>query len=261
MHKVLFINDFSENAAVAYRYAAYLAAAFDAVLSQASCNAQAVLPLHRVPEDTAKLLGELEAFGVGLGYTGEVEFLDTWLEDAAAICQLADDIRAGVIVMPESAPYTKALARGLARISDLPLLLVPATAIFQPLRKIVFAISFQFNDLIALNILRRWVRAMAVKLDIVHVLETEIEATQAAEKMGALAEMLGVAMPYAFQLLRGKQAKQAILDYLSKSGGDLLVLTTHRRSTWEAFFESGTSNWMLKACQVPLLLIKDSEGS
>ena len=67
MHKVLFLNDFSDNAAVAYRYAAYLAEAFGAVLSQASCNAQAVLPLHRSPEDARQLLVELEAFGAGLG--------------------------------------------------------------------------------------------------------------------------------------------------------------------------------------------------
>jgi nucleotide-binding universal stress UspA family protein len=260
MHKILFLNDFSDNAAVAYRYAAYLAEAFGAVLCQASCNAQAVLPLHRSPEDVGQLIMELEAFSAGLGYSGAVESLDVWLEDAGATCQLAEDIRAGLIVVPESAPYTQALARQLARASDLPLLLVPATAVFQPFHKIVFALSFQFNDLIALNVLRRWVQTLEAKLDVVHVLEKDSGAVQAAEKMGALAEMLGAAMPYAFQLLQGRHAKQAVLDYLSRSGGGLLVLTTHRKSAWEAFFERGTSGWILEACQVPLLLIKDSEG-
>lgn len=261
MHKVLLLNDFSENAAVAFRYAERIAEAHGAVLSQVACHADAVLPLHRAPEAPATFLADLEGFSAGLGPKVELEYLNAWVGNAEAACQLADEIRAGLVVAPESGPYSLELARSLARRSTLPLLLVPSKAVFREPRKIVFGVSFHFNDLLALNMLRRWVQLLDAKLDIIHVPESENQVAAAAEKMGALAELLSGGLPFAFQLLKVAEPEKAILEYVNKENAGMLALTTHRRSAWTAFFESSTSDYLLRQCAAPLLLIKELEDS
>lgn len=261
MHKILFLNDFSENSAAALRYAALLAEVHGAVLSQVACHSDAVLPLHRVPERPDELSASLQDFCTGLAFTGEIEHLGSWLENASAVCAFAEDIRAGLLVAPESGPYSVALAHALARTSKLPLLLIPASAIFKPVQKIVYAASFQFNDILALNMLRRWVQLLGAKLDIVHVPEAESQVEAAAEKMGALAEMLIGGLPFAFQLLKVGEPGKVLLDYLVKENAGMLALTTHRRSAWKAFFETSTSEYLFRQCPSPLLLIKDLDDS
>lgn len=261
MHKILFLNDFSENSAIALRYAALLAEVHGAVLSQVACNGDAVLPLHRVPEQPEELAARLQAFCRELPFSGEIEHLGIWLEDASAVCSFAENARVGLIIAPESGPYSVGLAHALTRTANLPLLLIPAQAVFKPVQKIVFAVSFQFNDLLALNMLRRWVTLLGAKLDIVHVPEAENQVEAAAEKMGALAEMLNGGLPFAFQLLKIGDPGKVLLDYLKRENGDMIVLTTHRRSAWKAFFESSTSDYMFRQCPVPLLLIKDMEDT
>lgn len=261
MHKILLLNDFSENAGVALHYAARLAEAHGAILTQVACNAEAVLPLHHGPEDVEVLSASLEAFSSEIGPQVEMEHLGIWLETAEAVCNFAEDIRAGLIVAPESNPYSVTLARELARTSVLSIMLVPANAVFMPIKKILFAASFQFNDLLALNMLRRWVQVLDAKLDIVYVPESENQVEEAAEKMGALAEMLGAGMPFAFQLLKVGEPGKAILEYLLRENVAVLALTTHRRSAWKAFFDSSVSEYLLRECPAPLLLIKDLEDS
>jgi nucleotide-binding universal stress UspA family protein len=261
MHKILFLNDFSDNSATALRYAALLAEVHGAVLSQVACHADAVLPLHRMPERPDELAASLQAFCTGLEFNGEIEHLGIWLENASAVCTFAEDIRAGLLVAPESGPYSVGLAHALARTSNLPLLLIPASAVFKPIQKIVFAVSFQFNDLLALNMLRRWVQLLGAKLDMVHVPEAENQVEAAAEKMGALAEMLSGGLPFAFQLLKVGDPGKVLLDYLARENAGMLALTTHRRSAWKSFFESSTSEYLFRQCPAPLLLIKDMEDT
>jgi len=261
MHKILFLNDFSQNSAEALRYAAHLAEVHGAALTQVACHADAVLPLHRAPEQPDELAASLKAFCAELVFDVEIEHLGIWLEDAVAVSSYAESIRAGLLVVPESGPWSVGLAHALARTSSLPLLLIPTSAVFKPIQKIVFAVSFQFNDLLALNMLRRWVQLLGAKLDIVHVPEAENQVEAAAEKMGALAELFGGGMPFAFQLLKIGDPGKALLDYLERENAGMLALTTHRRSAWKSFFESSTSAFLFRNCPVPLLIIKDMEDS
>ncbi len=263
MHKILFLNDLSGQAAQAFHYAHALASRYQAVLAQACCNPQMELPLHRGPERSRHLREILQAFSQKQQIQGSEnvsqDFLDTWLEDADDVNELASEIRADMILLPDSGPRTAGLAKQLVRKSPLPLFLIPSGAVFTGFDRLVFSTSFHFNDLMALNLLGRMGKLFHSKVDIIHVSEGEFERQAAAEKLGALAEVFSANPMFSFQLLSGDSPRQVILQYLKEHSAHLLAMTTHKRSAWDAFLESSTSEFMAKQSPCPILIIKDME--
>lgn len=263
MHKILFLNDLSDQAPQAFHYAFALASRYQAILAQVCCNPQMELPLHRGPERSKHLREALLSFSKthtpNTSAMVSQDFLESWLEDANDINELASEIMADMVVLPESAPRTALLAKQLVRKSPLPVLLIPSGAVYSGFDRMVFSTSFHFNDLMALNLLSRMGKLFHSKVDIIHVSEGEFERQPAAEKLGALAEVYSANPMFSFQLLSGDSPRQVILQYLKDHSAQLLAMTTHKRSGWSAFLESSTSEFMVRQSPCPILIIKDME--
>ncbi|MBK8656715.1 MAG: universal stress protein [Haliscomenobacter sp.] len=263
MHKILFLNDLSDQAPQAFQFAFALASRYQAILAQVCCNPLMELPPNRGQERSKHLRETLISFSQAHTPTtadlASQDFLESWLDDDDGVNELALEIRADLIVLPESAPRTAALAKQLVRKSPLPLLLIPSGSVYAGFDRLVFSTSFHFNDLMALNLLSRMGKLFHSKVDIIHVSEGEFERQAAAEKLGALAEVYSANPMFSFQLLSGDAPRQVILQYLKDHSAQLLAMTTHKRSGWAAFLESSTSEFMARQSPCPILITKDLE--
>lgn len=269
MKNILFTTEFSDHAGNVYRYALELANAFGSTITLGipygkPSTGTDVLSKEEKKERALKRLQEFAAsntpdslkkvtvkYDVAHAFPGE------------GILQLAENNVADLIIMSMTGAHADTdqhfsdTTLNILRRADRPVLAVPNTATFNGLNNMVFSTDFQFNDLIALNMLRRWSEKFDSKIMTVHVLGRSEERDEDRESMEALETAYSGHKQMQFKLLPSGRTKQELHDYLDENKAELLAMTTSKKSRLWQLLDGSTTRKMARSVKIPLLVIKD----
>lgn len=269
MKRILFTTEFSDHAPHVFRYALELARVFAAkiILGHGFGRPDSILETKDDEEKKAYMLKRLQDFAaehtpaelrtVSMEFAAELDY------PADAILKMAKTHQADVIVMSMTGKsadpdlhFSDTTLRVLQR-ADCPVVAVPAEARFAGMRKMVCTTDFNFNDLIALNVLRRWSYHFNAAVHVLHVLEEEAERPAAAERLNALREAYQHDTNMSFSLTTSESTRKSILDFVDKHHTELLVMTTGKRSGLSAMLDNSLTRKVARSVQCPLMVIKN----
>lgn len=269
MKKILFTTEFSDHSAAVYRYALELAKAFQASIVLGipygkPATSTSVLSDEQKRDKSLSRLEEFAQNNTPEGFTDIPVSFDAVLDyPGEGIVKLAKNNAVDLIVMSTKGANHKGEfhfsdpALAVIRRANCPVLAVPALATFNGLKRIVFTTDFQFNDLIALNMVNRWSIKFDCQINVVHVLGRMDERHEDREKMEALQTAYQYSTNLRFKLLPSGSTKEELSDYLDENEAELLVMTTAKKSKLWQLLEGSTTQKMARSAKIPLLVVKD----
>lgn len=271
MKNILFTTEFSDHAETVYRYALELARAFGSTITLGIPFGKPATSteIHTPEEKRDRAIKRLQEFAqqhtpdafqdINLAYDAVLAY------PGEGILKLAEKNKADIIVMS----MTGANARPDQHFSDTtlnvlrkaptPVMAIPAAATFNGLKRIIFSTDFQFKDIIALNMLRRWSEKFGSTIMTVHVLGRQDERAEDREKMEALQTAYESHPQIHFKLLPSGKTKAELHDYMEDNQAEMLVMTTHARSRLWLILEGSTTRKMARSVKIPLLVVKDQD--
>ncbi len=271
MKRILFTTEFSDHAPTVLRYALELARANEAtlIMGHGFGKPETATDILDEKEKGEKLLKRLQDFAADhisdAFKTVPVEFAIRHDFPANAIISLAEAQKADVIVISMTGSFARIdqhfsdTTLSVLRRAQCPVLAIPADAEYTGLKRLAFSTDFQYNDLIALNMLSRWSKRFEATIDVVHILESEKRRTIAEEKMEALENALSHLGNIEFHLIEGKQVRQALLEFFEAQKADLATLTTFQRSRLWNILDGSTTRQIAKKVKIPLLVVKAAD--
>jgi nucleotide-binding universal stress UspA family protein len=141
---------------------------------------------------------------------------------------------------------------------DFPVIIIPEEASEVPLTSIYYAIDFSSGSISTLDVLLPWCSILGVKLNLLHVSETEEYEYKSITKMNKILHSFAedneeVGMDY--KILNGEPFS-AILDFLNENPEVMLAVTFHERSFWERLVEHSLVREITAAIKNPILVFK-----
>jgi len=269
MKNILFTTEFSDHAGNVYRYALELAKAFGSTITLGipygkPSTGTDVLSKEEKKERALKRLQEFAANNTPESLQKiSVKYDVVHAFPGEGILQLAEQNQVDLIVMSMTGAQSDAnqhfsdTTMNVLRRADRPVLSIPSTASFNGLNRMVFSSDFQFNDLIALNMLHRWSEQFDSKIMTVHVLGGSEERDEDRERMEALETAYQEHKHMQFKLLPSGRTKQELHDYLDENEAELLAMTTSKKSRLWQLLDGSTTRKMARSVKIPLLVIKD----
>jgi nucleotide-binding universal stress UspA family protein len=269
MKNILFTTEFSDHAGNVYRYALELAKAFGSTITLGipygkPSTVTDVLSKEEKKERALKRLQEFAANNTPESHKKiSVKYDAVHAFPGEGILRLAEHNQVDLIVMSMTGAYAddnqhfSDTTLNVLRRADRPVLAVPDSATYNGLNRMVFSTDFQFNDLIALNMLRRWSEKFDAKIMTVHVLGRTEERDEDRESMEALETAYSGHQQMQFKLLPSGRTKQELHDYLDENEAELLAMTTSKKSRLWQLLEGSTTRKMARSVKIPLLVIKD----
>jgi len=269
--KILFITEFSDHADLIFHYALEFAKRFDAelIMGHGFGYPETSTEIEDKEDKKKRVLRRMEDFArdntpsdynsVKISYAARYDY------PADAILEMAEENKVDIIFMSmkgRSASPNQHFSDTTRRVLNqayCPVLIFPEVARFDGLDKLLFATDFQYNDIIALNMLDRWAQHFDSTLDVVHVLGRERELDSDQEKMEALETAFKDKSYMNFSIIPGSRPRKEILDYIQKNNVELLAMTTHRRSSLWSLLDRSVTQSVARGIQVPLLVIKDED--
>lgn len=271
MKNILFTTEFSEHAESVYRYALELARAFGSTITLGIPFGKPATStdISSTEEKKERAIQHLKEFAEE--HTPDA-FKDIPLQYDAAhaypaegIMTLCDENKADLLIMSMTGTSANAdqhfsdTTLNVLRKASVPVLAIPANATFNGLKRMVFSTDFQFKDIIALNMLRRWSEQFNAAIMTVHVLGRQDERAEDREKMEALQRAYAGHSQMHFKLLPSGKTKVELIDYLEENEAELLAMTTAKRSGLWGLLENSTTRKMARSVKIPLLVVKDQD--
>lgn len=286
MKKILFTTDFSKYAPNTWKYALKLAQHFDAEITllhvvqtvQASFSGDGVMEemyedqtLLFQEQEYKKALLKLEDFSIKntpkqfhsipLAYKAAFGFISSAIieEERTGGYDLVVVGTSTTPVFPQRILGT--VATKVMNQTTTPVFLVPPTARFYGIRKIIYATNFAAGDTDAIKLLMEWAYVFKSKLHLLHVKQASVEAQQAADKMKQLIarfETDNETDIIVQQILEGNIVK-GIAAYIEFTGSDMVALTRHKRGLFERLFKSSVTNTMSMETMIPVLVFKEKK--
>lgn len=271
MKKILFTTEFSEHAESVYRYALELARAFDSTITLGIPfgKPETSTDISSTEEKRERAIKRLQEFAQK--HTPDSFKHITLQYDAIhaypgeGIIKLCENNKSDLLIMSMTGSSAAAdqhfsdTTLNVLRKASVPVLAVPATATFNGLKRLVFSTDFQFKDIIALNMLRRWSEEFNSAIMTVHVLGRQDERAEDREKMEALQRAYAGHSQMHFKLLPSGKTKAELIDYLEENEAEVLAMTTSKRSGLWALLENSTTRKMARSVKIPLLVVKDQD--
>jgi len=269
MKNILFTTEFSDHADKVYRYVLELAKAFGSTITLGipfgkPSTVTDVLSKEEKKERALKRLQEFAAKNTPETLQKiTVKYDAVYAFPGEGILRLAEKNQADLVVMSmtgadaDDNQHFSDTTLNVLRRADRPVLAIPHSATFNGLNRMVFSSDFQFNDLIALNMLRRWSDKFDSKIMTVHVLGRSEERDEDRESMEALETAYSGHEQMQFKLLPSGRTKEELHDYLEENKAELLAMTTSKRSRLWQLLDGSTTRKMARSVKIPLLVIKD----
>lgn len=183
---------------------------------------------------------------------------------AIQISQLASKQKVDLIVMGTqgASGITKSLigtvAVSVVREAPCPVLVIPATPAKTNLNQFVLGLEFAEHELPTLDWLAKQVKKWKVKLQVIHVKNSEKqEFKQVLLELG-IKQYLSKKYPSLkaeFLTLTGEKPAEALSTYM-KSHPGILVMSHAHQGFWEELFTKSESIQMAFQTQVPLLILR-----
>ncbi len=168
----------------------------------------------------------------------------------------------GLIVMgmkakPAQGPaYIGSVAKEIMQKAECPVMVIPPSAKFTLIDRLVYAMDFQFRDLAAINDMQDWCKTMKAELTCVHVWEKGEKQKIIERNIGILAELYGEKEPKInMEVIKGDVIDE-IIKYTKENEVDLLILGSHNRKFFERLFLTSTTMEIAKMADTPILVLK-----
>jgi nucleotide-binding universal stress UspA family protein len=135
-----------------------------------------------------------------------------------------------------------------------PVLAVPQNTIIALPKKIVFATDYQENDMQTLKELATLSTTLKAELVMLHVSKEPVKSDRDLIEhfSKAVASVANTAQPY-YYVMTHDDIEKGVEQFADSVGGDLLALTTRKRSTFEKLFDASLTKKMVYNTRLPLL--------
>jgi len=263
--KILFPVEFANFDRSTYKYALTLAKAFDASIVAMHAYGSGAAGVGRLGSPVSKSDVEDRLLNFIKENTPEefrkVEAKPTAIADypTEGILSMAKEQQPDLIIMSTQSRTEP----GILHLSDQVLtvirkaesmvLAVPEDFDTYPIDKLVFSTNFEFNDLVAINMLKSWADLLKAEL---HVLHIGGESAVAQVKMRALEQAYSKHDKINFEFITGSKVKDSIAAFTETIEADMVVFTTHKRSFLDTILEGSVTQNVAKTTRIPMLTIK-----
>ena len=179
------------------------------------------------------------------------------------ICDLADDIRADLIVMGTTGAtglrgaLLGSVAAGVLSKTRRPLLVIPKGATAQPTDNAVFATDYRVQlDAASLAVLREMLGLKKATLRVVHIMD---KAGEQPDKLRehSISQKLGD-IPHDFHYLHDRDIAQAVSNFVEARDAGLLVAIAHEHSLLHRLFFDSITRRFAHRVNVPMLSLHDA---
>lgn len=181
-----------------------------------------------------------------------------------AICDLADEIKADLIVMGTTGAtglrgaFLGSIAAGVLAKTQRPLLSIPKQAEPSQLQAdAVFATDFRLKvENTAFAALHTLLQISKGKLHIVHIIDHPGEERDAVREK-SISEKLG-AVPHVFHYLHDRDIAQAVSNFIEATEAGLLIAVAHEHSMLHRLFFDSITRRLAHRIHVPMLALHDA---
>ena len=272
MKKILFPTEFSAHAKNVFQYAVQFAHHFDAeiillhvitdaelkILENQDLNDRGIMEIKQLALFAKK---HIPAHYENVNFTclAEVGF------PQEAILQIAKDEDVDLIVMGMQGSNSTldkmlgSISTAIIKEADCPVLAIPSDAKFSGIDHLIYALDFEFRDLIAINLLKDWGKFLNADIHCLHVMEGDEDTEIVSRNIETLYEIyqnkkrkIG---KVTFEVLTG-ELEQSIIDFTNELDVDIFVMATHKRSLVQGLLQQNTTVQIANEIQVPLLVLK-----
>ncbi len=136
-----------------------------------------------------------------------------------------------------------------------PVLAIPPAMDFEPVKNLVYAVDFEFEDLPVVNRLLQWAQILDTDIHILHVFERDEQADVVKDKMSVLRGAYFDNPRLHFDVRKGR-FQEVIDEYLDEKDAGALVMLSHRRRFLERVFIPSKTVKMARKINLPLLVFK-----
>lgn len=291
MKKILFLTDYADHSPRVFRYALELARHFKASITLA----------HVYPALVPEVSANFELIDYDPSPDFETQLMDQWDRERERLEYFASDytpqsfkeiplimiVTAGrplaevvrlqqehiydltVVGMNTTSSTTHAIlgsvALGLIDRSNCPVLLIPPSATYQNINRILFATDLRDDDLPIVNDLLEWTLAFGATLTCLRVIDPEGLSHSKGKEVSELNyQKLKTTVPFQTKRLEvsfiesnEKNFEKNILHSVVTQTADLVVMQTHRRNWWEHLFGKSITKDIAGEVLVPMLVYNE----
>ncbi len=180
------------------------------------------------------------------------------VSDLAAICE-----EGGVLVIGSSSYLTRnppivwkeSGTSKLMQAAPLPLLIVPRSAEFQPIKKVLLSCDFEdINDTLPFIRLRRLVETLSAQLSVVHVnrLLGKKERIRESMTFNGMFEDLDPSIAY----IEGRDISRSILKHATEIGAQLIVVLAKDHTSIAQLLHRSVAKELALQSNIPVLVIR-----
>lgn len=141
--------------------------------------------------------------------------------------------------------------------SSSPILAVPEMAVFNGLKRIIFATDYQKSDIDHLELIAKIASYYDAVIDVVHVAQKDFDDSEYHRNVHDLKSQIFARVSYRnidFKLLHATNVAERIEILLKESGADLLVLVTKKSSFFDRLFNKSLTKRMVYHTHTPMLI-------
>ncbi len=137
-----------------------------------------------------------------------------------------------------------------------PVIAVPEKAVFQGIKKIVYATDYHLSDVVNLKQLAGMAKVFRAKLNVVHIANDQYTKREEEKHMDKFAKKVEQKIHYSnisHKLLHGFDIEKKLQQYLKRESANLLATSTRYRSLIEKLFGSSITKKIAYHTKVPLI--------
>lgn len=275
MKTILVAVDFSEASFNALSYAAYLANAFNStlVVVHAYTGTEAIddIPIDEVlktSEDIEKAnLQYLQAqmYGIIRRYTVKIKGIVRKGRPVQVIKKIAKEEQASLIVMGTKGKGKSNSIFGSTTVSmigkaELPMIVVPEKAKYQPLKNIAVAIDFKDSTPVSdYPILNELIHRYDPFIRILNIQKkgSELSADFVSDKLRS--GLIWSKYNHDFHIIENDHVEKGIDSFLKKNPSDLIAMVARKHDLVDRAFGHSHTKSMSKQTQTPLLVLYSSK--
>ncbi|MDO1446363.1 universal stress protein [Rhodocytophaga aerolata] len=167
-----------------------------------------------------------------------------------------------VLGIQETSPVERLLVgsmtASIVKQATFPVLIIPFTATFAPIKRIVFACQYEY--LSGQNMvpqLKEIARAYHAEIEILQIDGNEAEEVNIRERVetGHYLERMFKGVPHSYRFIDNRHVVEGIETEVQESQADLLVMVPRKHTFWDYLLNKSTTQQMLFHTNVPLLAL------
>lgn len=272
MKNILVPTDFSENAENALYYAIDIAKRLNAkiILLHAYQNnySNPYIPLDYAVEENKQMAissdNRLKEESLKIKQIGEIEYEYMSVEDSpvGATINTIKEKKIDLVVMGtkgESNFLNSVFGSNTAKIiekASCPVIAVPEEAIYNEIKKITYATSYNYSDIYVLEKVVEMAKLFHAQVNVLHISDNTRSQAEEKKKMKMFMDEANQNILYnnmSFQLLEGENVEDALEKYLDDDSTSMLVMSTHHRGFFDKLFGKSITKHMVYHTNIPLM--------